>query len=373
MNDTVRLLYIEDDAKDYLLLRDMLNAIPHSRYQLDWVTTYEEGLTALRNAAHDVYLVDYVLSGEKPDGLRLLKEVFPHGCTVPVIVLTAHGRYDVDAAALNLGVSDYLDKVDMRPAILERMIRYAIQQKRTEAQLRDALSRAEELNELKSRFISTVSHEFRTPLSIIRAMAYLIRATLPLEVLDGEKVRSRFATIDAQIGHMTSMLEDVLAYSRVEAGKPDFVPVQIDIGDWCRTLFTEIQDGIEDPTRLVYETDSVPLVGQADKRLLRHLVNNLLDNALKYSPAEAPVVIRVTRDDGMVCIEVRDKGIGIPEADLPHLFEPFHRAENVGAAPGSGLGLVIVKKSVELHGGRIEFNSEEGVGTTVHVWLPLLA
>lgn len=239
--------------------------------------------------------------------------------------------------------------------------------KNTELALEQALQREKELSELKSRFISMASHEFRTPLAAIRAIAdtlILYRHKLSVEQID-----KRLTKIQDQVNHLTGIIEDVLHLVRLQASRIEYTPVSIDLEALARTIIEELTDQFGD-NRIVYHCDTRLRTVTLDPKLMRQIMTNLMSNALKYSRAEQLVYVDLTYQPGALTLQIRDEGIGIPATDLPHLYEPFHRAANVGVIAGTGLGLIITKESVELQGGTIEVTSQLGVGTTCTVWLP---
>jgi PAS domain S-box-containing protein len=234
--------------------------------------------------------------------------------------------------------------------------------------LERALAHERELGELKSRFVTMVSHEFRTPLGIIMSAVELLRHysdRLPVE----EKERL-LLEIHTSTKHMGDLMEQVLLLGRAEAGKVACNPRPLDLAKVAERVVaqTEASSGGKCPIVIAVEGD-VGDVG-LDEVLLRHILFNLLGNAVKYSPGDSEVKLRLLRRGSAVVIEVIDRGIGIPEKDLPHLFETFHRCSNVGDIPGTGLGLVIVKRCAELHGGSVRVESRPGQGTTFTVELP---
>ena len=245
--------------------------------------------------------------------------------------------------------------------------------RRAHEEVSRALAHERELNELKTRFISIVSHEFRTPLTTILSSAELLEyygARWP-----EDKKLLHLRRIAETVQRMTALLDDVLIISRTEAGRLAYQPQPLDLVPWCRNLVEEFQLGMGAGHRLVLEwagpgePERVPAV--MDGQLLHHILSNLLSNAIKYSPAGSEVRLAVEPAGEQVVFRVEDHGIGIPAADLPHLFEPFHRASNVSHISGTGLGLNIVKRMVDLCGGRISVASEEGRGSTFTVELPL--
>ena len=241
--------------------------------------------------------------------------------------------------------------------------------KKAEDDTLSALQRQRELNELRSRFVSMTSHEFRTPLASILSSSELLRDYG--DRLPDDERRQIFRTIEDSVQRMTGMLERVLQIGRAEARMVEFQPLQRDLVQLCSALLQEVRlANPEAAVRLVPDFPLGSVVGPYDEKLLRHIVVNLLSNAVKYSPAGGAIRLRVASEGAWSCIEVSDQGIGIPKAELVHLFESFHRASNVGAIHGTGLGLAIVKSSVDLHGGQIEVDSDIGAGTVFRVRLP---
>jgi PAS domain S-box-containing protein len=227
---------------------------------------------------------------------------------------------------------------------------------------RQTLQRQSELNDMKSRFISVASHEFRTPLAFILSSAELLKHygdRLP----ETEKAEV-IATIETGVQRMTQMLDRVLLLGKVEAQMLEFQPAEINLQTLCQNLLEDARiQHTEAGCELALQFEAEPATGLFDEKLLRHIFGNLLSNAIKYSPQGGKVLFRVSSQEGRVVFEVSDQGIGIPAEELPHLFEWFHRASNVGEIQGTGLGLAIVKNSVDLHGGRIEVTSTVGQGT----------
>lgn len=241
------------------------------------------------------------------------------------------------------------------------------------ATARDELARSleqeRELNDLKSRFVTMVSHEFRTPLGITMSAVELMRHyddRLP----PGQR-RELCDDIYDATRRMGGLMEQVLVLGRVEAGKLTCRPAAMDLDTLARKLTDESLSITNRKCPIEWEAlnDLDGAVG--DETLIRHIFSNLISNAVKYSPAGS--VVRFTgRREGQDCVlTVEDHGIGIPAQDHAKLFEAFHRGSNVGETPGTGLGLLIVRRCVEHHGGSMEFTSEPGEGTTFVVRLPL--
>jgi PAS domain S-box-containing protein len=240
--------------------------------------------------------------------------------------------------------------------------------KRTEEELKRALERERELSQLKSNFVSMVSHEFRTPLGIIQSSAEILDGYL--DQLDPAERREQLLSIIKNSRRMAGLMEDVLLLGRLDSGRMEFVPRPLDLAALCRRLVDEVCSTTDARCPIDFSTRDLPDEAMADEGLLRHILLNLLSNAVKYSPDGAAVFFRAAREGTSTVFVIRDQGIGIPEEDLPVLFEAFRRGSNVGQTPGTGLGLVIVKQSVELHRGTIEVDTREGGGTAFTVTIP---
>jgi signal transduction histidine kinase len=243
--------------------------------------------------------------------------------------------------------------------------------RRAEAELRQSLATEKELNELKGNFVSLVSHEFRTPLEVILSSADIL--TRYLERLTPEKRAEYLADIQDSVKRMSAMMHDVLFLGRLEAGKQEFKPRTVPLRGFCERVIDELQSATGRDGRIDLRIQGEIEGAQGDESLLRHILVNLLSNALKYSPEDTPVELTLSRANGDVVFTVADRGRGIPAADQPGLFRSFQRGSNVSDTPGTGLGLLLVRKCVEIHHGQIRFESAEGQGTTFTVVLPLFS
>lgn len=234
--------------------------------------------------------------------------------------------------------------------------------------LRQSLAKERELSDLKSRFITTASHEFRTPLTIMLTSVELLKRYGPIWA---EEKRSKyFERMQDAVYKMTAILNDILILAKMEAGKLDCDPVAIDLQVFCQELVEELEMDYGLQNRLCLLINGELEEVKLDTSLLWQILSNLLTNAIKYSAADSKVQLEVIQEPDSVMFRVHDTGIGIPSEDLPHIFESFHRASNVATISGTGLGLAIVQRCVDLHGGTITIESEMGTGTTVVVTLP---
>jgi PAS domain S-box-containing protein len=249
-------------------------------------------------------------------------------------------------------------------------VRDVTQHKQIEEGLRASLLKERELNELKSRFVSMVSHEFRTPLSVIQSSTDLV--TRYSDRMTEERKKDHLEQIEVQVKRLTGLLDEVLMLSKAETVGLDFNPTIVELEALCQIMIQDIQLTAEDRMLIFnFTPDSAPAI-LIDPKLIRQAVTNLLSNAVKYSPPKSRIWLNVSFENHSVVFRVKDEGIGIPEEDQKRIFEIFHRASNVGTIPGTGLGLAIVKQSIEAHGGTMALESLPGQGTTFTLSIPLV-
>ena len=236
-------------------------------------------------------------------------------------------------------------------------------------EIRLALEREKELSALKTRFFSMASHEFRTPLSTALAAAQVLENSQD-EWHNTEKRLRNLRRIQDSVKNMVQLLDDILTINRAEARNLAFNPKPLDLEQYCRHLIEEMQLSASTQHTLTFACQGTAYPIHLDEKLMHSTVSNLLSNAVKYSPNGGHILLELEFEVDTVQIKVQDEGIGILPEDQPKLFEPFHRGKNIHTIPGTGLGLVVVKKCVELHQGTIQITSEAGVGTTCIVTLP---
>jgi PAS domain S-box-containing protein len=237
-------------------------------------------------------------------------------------------------------------------------------------EIRLALEREKELSALKTRFFSMASHEFRTPLSTALAAAQVLENS-PDEWDNTEKRLRNLHRIQESVKNMVQLLDDILTINRAETGNLAFNPKPFDLELYCCQCVEEMQLSAGTQHKLMFTCQGQACSPLLDEKLMRSILSNLLSNAIKYSPQGGTVRLTLAFQLDTVSLCVRDEGIGIPLEDRQQLFEPFHRGKNVRTIPGTGLGLVVVKKCVDLHQGTISITSDVGVGTTCSVTLPL--
>jgi len=225
-----------------------------------------------------------------------------------------------------------------------------------------------ELNQLKTRFVSMASHEFRTPLSSIQLSATLIDKYTPKQ--DIENIEKHTGKIKNAVGNLTTILNDFLSLEKLEAGKVEVHPTWFSIINFAEEIVEEMQLISKQDQHIIYEHKGISAQVFLDINLLKNSVINLISNAIKYSGENTMIQFNSILKDDELLIEIKDNGIGIPETDLHNLFEPFFRAHNTGSIPGTGLGLNIVKRYVSLMNGNVACESAQNIGTTITLKFP---
>lgn len=257
-------------------------------------------------------------------------------------------------------ISDITVRKESEMALLRLNAELEEKVKERTQSLSDALNKEKELNELKSRFVSMASHEFRTPLSTILSSAYLVSKYETTE--DQPKRDKHIQRIVSSVNMLNDILNDFLSVGKIEEGRIQVRFSEVKIEEAIRGQITEMQTILKKGQKIYYAhkgNESAWL----DISLLKHILMNLVSNAIKFSPENSQITIRTENDDSNLLLAVKDSGVGISEADQEHLFERFFRGSNVMNIQGTGLGLHIVSKYAELMNGTITFNSEIGKGT----------
>jgi two-component system, sensor histidine kinase and response regulator len=364
------ILIVDDTPNNLRLLSSMLTK---QGYEVRSAISGSVALMAVRTVPLDLILLD--INMPKMNGYEVCQQLKADEQTrdIPVIFLSALGEPLDKVQAFQVGGVDYITKPFQVEEVLARVenhltlrrMQLELQQAKTDA-LR-ALAQEQELNRLKSEFVAMISHDFRTPLTSIQGFAELLR--YGGDALTAEVQDRYFDKIDAAVEHMLYLLDEVLIIGRIESGKTQYQPVPTDLEKFCRDIY----ESLELSTQYIIRFNCTGVCKQVsiDQVLLHRILTNLLSNAIKYSPKERQIYFNVHCDDKSAVFEIKDEGIGIPLENQQHLFKTFYRCSNVGQIKGTGLGLAVVKRCVDAHRGQIELKSQEGVGTTVVVKLPV--
>ncbi len=410
----IKILLVEDNPADADLLQEILAEADETEWSLVHVEKLKDALKFISEDDFDIVLLDLSLPDKQ--GLPTVAQTHEAAPDLPIVVLTGLNDKVIALEALREGAQDYLVKGKIESDLLLRAIRHAIERSQTlkklrqseeqlqrlnaelecrveeqtdelrqknqylqseiaerqrlEEELRNALAKEKELSELKSRIISVVSHEYRTPLATILSSTELLEHYSHAWV--EEKKQRHFHRIQNSVHHLTRLVSDVLLFSKAEAGKLEFKPVPLNLVEFCSDLVEELQLSAEANHRISFTCLGSYREACVDEKLLRQILSNLLSNAIKYSPEGGKIQFDLIFEQDTVTFHLQDEGIGIPLKDQAQLFDAFFRSSNVETISGTGLGLAIVKRCVDIHKGQITVESEVGVGTTFRVILPLL-
>jgi len=387
------ILIVDDTIYNIQLLSLML---VRQGYQVQQATSGLEALEKVNQQQPDIILLDIRM----PDlnGYEVCTRLKDNPVTkdIPIIFISSIEEPSEKVEAFSVGGVDYISKPFQLIEVLARIethLRLCSLQKKLQEQneqlklssdvLLRSLKQERELSQMKTDFISVVSHEFRTPLTTIQSASELLEY---YEWTKEEKVE-QLHQIQSEVKHMTELMEDVLFLSRSNTNKTKLNLTSFDLLSFFSQLLRQMlrtfaKDYTLNSSLHIAEThtsitnphlqnDLPDLAVKMDEKLLRQILTNLLTNAIKYSPQTKIIDVQITVEPQNVKFVICDRGIGIPEEDLAHLFAAFHRGKNVGILPGTGLGLSIVKNCIDIHNGSISVESQLDVGTKFTVVLPI--
>lgn len=389
--NNLKILIVEDDAVSAVLLQRALEKNDHQIIGL--VDSGEKALDFLSKNQADIVMMDIDLAGDL-DGIRttqLINEKFD----VAVVFLSASSDEDTLRKVLETYPSGYVIKpfnIRELTVVIELAIYKRIKEKelqklnndledkvkiRTEElnqsnkELIKALQKEREINELKSRIVLNVSHGFKTPLTAILSSAQLLQVYTESENPSKQKITRHVSKIENSVRALDNLITSILFFGRADENKIEFRPKKIQTNLFINDLLATVNSGIENKVKVKLSQKDLPSTIRVDRELLYQVFENLLSNAIKYSGENEEVFFELEYSEKKLIAVIKDSGIGIPDLEQAQLFNPFFRARNVGDTEGSGLGLSIVKKCVEVMKGAITFVSEEGKGTAFTVIIPV--
>ena len=331
-------------TKEEVLGEDLVATYINSNYQ-------KSVKKVLDNAQRGVETANFEFPLYAKDGKRIM------------ILLNSSTRRNSDGKIIGmLGVGQDITILNEYKKNLESKVEYRTQE------LQESLEREKELGQLKTSFVSMASHEFRTPLTSIKAISDIILRYS--NKLSQESINARLEKIKKEVDDMTIMLDDILIIGKSEAQKLAFNPDIEDIVFLIRQIITEYQLSDSTNRQLIYDIPNSIIMINVDKKWIKHIIINLISNAEKYSNKNTPIKISIHQNQSNISFSFQDYGIGISKQDIKKLFEPFHRGSNAQNIPGTGLGLSVLQQAVDLHNGKIEVESNLGKGSKFKIILP---
>ncbi|EAZ81018.1 hybrid sensor histidine kinase/response regulator [Algoriphagus machipongonensis] len=388
---SLKILIVEDDSVSALLLQRALEKNNHEIIGI--ADSGEKALDILEENVADIVMMDINLAGEL-DGIKTT-EIVNEKYDIPVVYLSASSDADTLNKVVGTNPSAYVIKpFNIRE--LNMVIELAIFKDRKEKELQKlnneleekvkqrtadlheankeltkALEKEREINELKSRIVLNVSHGFKTPLTSILSSAQLLQIYAERDHPFKVKISKHASKIENSVRALNNLLTSVLFFGKADADKVEYKPKKMFVGAFVKEVLDTVRAGIENKVTIKVSLGSLPKTVVSDSELLYQVFENLLSNSVKYSKDGQVVNFTLDYVDGKLVGSFTDYGIGIPKKEQSQLFDRFFRAHNVGIREGSGLGLSIVKKCVEVLGGEITFESEENKGTTFYVSIPV--
>ena len=378
----IRILMVDDDEDAYVITKSFLDEIPDRRYDLQYVYRYEDALIRILRDEHDVYLVDFLLGAKT--GLDLIAEVRARGCTKPIICVTMMENHLIDISIMKAGASDYLIKTEMTASSLERSIRYAMMHqndlnevrtasdelRRLNKQLQVSEKELTELNRMKDKFFSIISHDLRTPFTTLLGFSEVL--AISVDDLSSEQVRDSANRIFQAGKNIHRLLENLLYWSRLQTGRMPCIQVEIDLRAFIQQVFAVLEPVAEQKGIALQNTICDQEKAFADATMLQTIIENLVSNAIKFTPSGGAVVLASRSDESGIYLTVSDTGVGIEEHVIQKLFriDSQHSSRGTNDEEGTGLGLVICRELVERNYGSITVRSVLGEGTVFTVYLP---
>lgn len=368
----IRVVIIEDDPDDILIVKDLLKDLPMIKTELTIFQTYQQGWEEIAKDRADVYLIDQHLGAQR--GVSLIARARDRGIQKPMILLTGNDSPEVDYEAQEAGASDYVYKGDLKPSILARAIRYslaqwqALQSRERFVQERVARLHAQDLERRKTEFLRIASHELKTPITSTFSNLYLLREAIAEKNLDKAEEYSERSY--RQLKHLTAMMEDLLDLSKIEMERMTYSPEIINLTSLVAGVIESMQSLTSHQIKLSKPDDDVFI--QADPARVNQVMTNLVANAAKFSPKAQEIIVEIKPKKEVVEVSVRDFGIGIKQSEIMKVFDKFYSTKQSDSKQqsGLGLGLYLAKHIVERHGGSITVSSEPGSGTIFLVKLP---
>jgi signal transduction histidine kinase len=363
MNDN-KILIVEDELIAAESLSMDLKKLGYQVVAI--VTSGEKAIKKVFETEPDLILMDIMLRGEM-DGITTAENI-RKSLNIPIIYLTAYADFKTIERAKSTQAYGYLVKpyklADIRTTIAVAMAKY-----QEDAKVKENLAQQKKLNNLKTQALATTSHDLRNPLTNILGYTELLRDYG--EQIPAPKRKRYFDFIKGAVGEMNDSLEDLLLISKAEEGKLDLCLEEFDLVSFVNYL-VEQYCNLTEKHNIKYISNQEKYYVSLDRKIFRHIFTNLLSNAIKYSPKGGDIKVELICENKRILLTVEDRGIGIPNDYKDKLFQLFERGSNVGSIKGNGLGLSIVKKAVELQGGQIYVESQEGKGSKFTVIVPLL-
>ena len=388
--EPTKILITEDEPVQAFMLKKALEELGHK--VIGVVNNGEDSIALAKKEKPNLIMMDIGLPGGM-DGITAA-DIIKRECDIPVIFVTASDDQATIKKAVASNANGYILKpVNLREInivvemaltkdLLERKLKnlnkeldVKVKQRTKEIQvanndLKKALEKEKELNEFKSLIVTNVSHQFKTPLTTINSSAELIDKNIEMNG-DLNRVLKHSMRIQNSVKHLNDLLNEILYIDKADSVKISFSPEIINLAEYLESFFDDVTHGICRKHKLKKTIELDKNEHFIDKELFHQVLSNLLANAANYSKDGSTIEVEIKTQDGWLFSTVKDNGIGIPKKDQEKLFDRFFRGSNVGPKEGTGLGMPIIKKSLEVQGGELIFESEVNKGSSFHFKIPI--
>jgi signal transduction histidine kinase len=363
LQNTVRVLLVDDDDEDFFIIKRLFLSMKGLQCELEWISNSEEAIESIKSGKHDVYLIDYRLDART--GLDVLHEVNAADRYEPFILLTGVGDQGVERASLKLAASDYIVKRDLTSDSLARAIYYALGRKEQERQKIDQLI---QLNQTKDEFISIASHQLRTPATTVKQYVAMVMDGLGGEINEKQQ-KLLMKAYDSNERQLT-IINDLLKVAQIDAGRMNMTLKEINISELIAQVVTDFEPLFAAANQIINSTIAPNIHITTDESALRMVIDNLLENAKKYSEANAATRITLKIKNETIRIEVSDEGVGVE--DPSRLFKKFSRINNKLSTEvgGTGLGLYWAQSIADMLNGELSYEKKAAGGSRFVFTLP---
>jgi len=397
MQQIFNVLLVEDNPGDAFLIQEQFKTAQTYVYHLTHVEYLAKAIANLAQNSYDVILLDLSLPDSR--GLETLKTIKEYSFSIPIVILSGINDEELALQAVRQGAQDYLVKGQVKGEILVHALRYAIERKQIEEQLKRKTAQLEALNQELEAFSYMVSHDLRNPLTVVKGMSALLKQKYELQGKQGDEKEKLYINYICQAGNrMEQIIQDLLVLSQVK--QQELTVTLVNVSELAQVIVNRLQQ--QQPSRKVEILIQPDIIAIADQNLLNHAIENLIHNAWKYTtkqpnscielgvvdsnPVEVSVSLfklnleeiddlnqrnRIRSAYRKLVYFIRDNGIGFNPSTAKKLFTPFHRLDNASKFEGTGIGLAIVQSIIHRHQGRVWAKAEENMGATFYFTLGL--
>lgn len=361
--DVVRVLLVDDDEEDHFIIKRLFASMKSITSELEWVSSSDEGIERINAGGYDAYLIDYRIDGRT--GLDVLQEVGAHERPEPFILLTGVGDQGIERESLQLAASDYLIKKNLTSDSLARALYYALGRKEQERHKIDQLL---ELNRTKDEFISIASHQLRTPATSVKQYVAMVLEGMAGDISDKQQalLNKAYESNERQL----TIINNLLKVAQIDSGTYALARSTTNVSQLAHDAADDFLPLVAKSKQQISRDIEDGITADIDENAVRMIIDNLLENANKYSEEGSSIRIAVRRAQGVVEIVVSDEGVGVEEPE--RLFKKFSRIQNKLStqANGTGLGLYWAQTIARLHGGDLVFIANQPHGSIFTLQLP---